>query len=135
VAELSTDLRRQVYERAKGCCEYCLLAEAEAFHAHHLDHIIPRQHGGQDSFDNLALCCVICNHFKGPNLASLDPATGLLTAFFHPRKHVWREHFILLDGFIKGRTPEGRATEKILRFNDDDRLVARQNLMRQGRYP
>jgi 5-methylcytosine-specific restriction endonuclease McrA len=33
-------LRRLVYERANGCCEYCLLPEAVSLAPHEVDHII-----------------------------------------------------------------------------------------------
>ncbi len=40
-------LRRLVYERAKGCCEYCLISDAATFTAHEIDHIIAEKHGGR----------------------------------------------------------------------------------------
>jgi len=33
----------------------------------HIEYIIPRQHGGDDQLDNLALSCPWCNRAKGPN--------------------------------------------------------------------
>ena len=39
-------LRRLVYDRAEGCCEYCRISEATAFAAHEIDHIIAQKHGG-----------------------------------------------------------------------------------------
>jgi len=39
-------LRRLIYDRAKGCCEYCRISEATAFAAHEIDHIIAEKHGG-----------------------------------------------------------------------------------------
>jgi len=30
--------------------------------------------------DNLALCCTVCNRFKGSDIASVDPDTGQVTA-------------------------------------------------------
>jgi 5-methylcytosine-specific restriction endonuclease McrA len=32
----------------------------------HIEHVIPRQHGGSDDADNLALACPDCNLRKGP---------------------------------------------------------------------
>lgn len=123
-----------IYKRAQGRCEYCLLPESEALHKHQIDHIIPRQHGGSDDDDNLALSCTTCNCYKGPNLASLDPETGELTALFHPRKQQWQEHFSLDNGSIVGLTPEGRATIFIFRFNDEARVEQRKNLTQHKRY-
>lgn len=33
-------LRKQVYERARGGCEYCLIPDKTAFAPHEIDHII-----------------------------------------------------------------------------------------------
>jgi 5-methylcytosine-specific restriction endonuclease McrA len=33
-----------------------------------LEHIVPRNHGGDDSLTNLALACASCNHAKGRRL-------------------------------------------------------------------
>ncbi|MCF7959956.1 MAG: HNH endonuclease [Pirellula sp.] len=46
-----------------------------------------------DSIDNLALACPDCNRQKGPNLATLDPATREIVLLFHPRKDEWNYHF------------------------------------------
>jgi 5-methylcytosine-specific restriction endonuclease McrA len=54
-------LRRQVYERAHGYCEYCLVPETVALSAHQVDHIIAQKHGGLSQADNLALACALCN--------------------------------------------------------------------------
>ncbi|MGV3720524.1 MAG: HNH endonuclease, partial [Actinomycetota bacterium] len=69
--------RGLVRRRVGDCCEYCLLAQdAVAIARFHIEHIIPRQHGGSDETSNLALACYHCNLHKGPNLASLDPVSG-----------------------------------------------------------
>ena len=80
-SELSTELRQRVVKRANNCCEYCLLPESALLHKHEPDHIVPRQHGGETEEDNLALACLRCNRYKGPNLGSLDPQTGRLVPF------------------------------------------------------
>jgi len=38
-----------------------------------VDHIIPEDDGGYDSFDNLVACCVVCNSSKGNRKRSLLP--------------------------------------------------------------
>lgn len=103
---LTGNLRRLVYERAGGRCEYCLLPQSAALHKHEPDHIIPRQHGGESNADNLALACFRCNRHKGPNLGSLDPNTGELVGFFNPRRHRWEEHFHIEAGAIKLEQPK-----------------------------
>jgi hypothetical protein len=103
---------------------------------HQVDHIIARQHHGSDDLDNLCLCCIRCNLKKGPNIASVDPGTGIIVALFHPRCHSWPEHFSLLqDGRLHGLTAEGRVTVQLMDMNDMSRMSLRSLLLRRGRYP
>lgn len=132
---ISAAMRQRVRERAKLQCEYCLLAEYQAFFPHEPDHIIAEKHGGPSGFENLALCCFDCNRFKGSNIASLDPETGELTPLFDPRMQKWTDHFVLNGGQIIPLTPVGRATVQTLRLNLPDRLEVRETLSRQGRNP
>ncbi|UCH26455.1 MAG: HNH endonuclease [Trueperaceae bacterium] len=131
---MSDSLRERVAERAVGRCEYCLYPESDSLIPHQLDHIVAQQHGGADREDNLALCCAVCNRYKGPNLTSIDPKTGEVTRLFHPRKHVWEVHFYLVEERIVGLTPEGRTTAFLLRVNDEERLEERKALIAVGRY-
>ena len=100
--------------------------------AFHLEHIIARQHGGEDSPDNLALACHRCNLHKGPNLTALDPKTGELTRLFHPRKDRWNGHFDFQQERIIGRTAIGRATAALLQMNTPDRIELRRQLLAAG---
>src|SRR4051794_18394911 len=43
-----------------------LLRQEQSGLAHHVEHIVARQHGGADDPDNLALACNRCNASKGP---------------------------------------------------------------------
>lgn len=91
------------------------------------------QHRGVSSAENLAFKCLPCNKRKGPNLSSLDPATGALTPLFDPRTQDWPEHFELnQDGDIAGRTPVGRATVGLLELNIADRLEERRLFIAAG---
>jgi hypothetical protein len=90
-----------------------------------VDHIIPRQHGGSDDLDNLALACIDCNLHKGPNLAGLDPDSGALTELFHPRRHKWADHFEWRGIYIVGRTAIGRTTVRVLNLNSAEQLDLR----------
>ncbi len=78
-------LRRQVYEQAKGCCEYCLISDVATFAPHEIDHIIAEKHGGGTEEENLALFCSLCNKHKGSDRASYDPETGKIVPLYHPR--------------------------------------------------
>jgi HNH endonuclease len=128
------ELKQLISQRAKERCEYCLLPQSTRLFPYHLDHIIAKQHGGTDDEGNLALCCPQCNRHKGPNIATLEPTTGNFVGFFNPRKERWDAHFRFEEGFIKGLTPEGRATETIFRFNEPVRVAERMMLMELGLY-
>lgn len=131
---ITAALRRAVRERAQGRCEYCGISDSETLLPHEPDHVIATQHGGETSLTNLAYACFQCNRFKGPNIASLDPATGALTPLFNPRVDRWNHHFRLSGASIEPLTPIGRATASLLRLNDAERVTIRGNLLNRGRY-
>ena len=132
-ARISAALRREVRERARECCEYCLIAESEAVFPHEPDHLIARKHGGRTVSENLALACYDCNRFKGSNIASIDVVTGALVRLFNPRTHRWSEHFRIEGGQIIPLTSIGRVTETILRLNLPIRVQIRKNLAANGK--
>jgi hypothetical protein len=132
---ISTALRQLVFERAEGRCEYCLLPQHVAAHKHEPDHIIPRQHDGETTADNLALACARCNRYKGYNVGSFDPKTGDLVPFYNPRLQEWSGHFRLEGAIIQPLTSAGRVTVKMLHLNDTDRVEERQRLIEVNLYP
>lgn len=131
-AYVSAALRRQVYERAHGCCEYCLVPETVTLTAHQVDHIVALKHGGLTEADNLALSCALCNKHKGSDLASLDPETGKIAPLYHPRCDRWVNHFQLAGARIVPLTPVGRATVRLLQFNQSERVAERELLIASG---
>jgi hypothetical protein len=133
-APLPARVRQEVAERAAYRCEYCGLPQTYALHAHEPDHIVPFQHGGESHPQNLALACLRCNRYKGPNVGSFDPETGALVPFFNPRTQAWTVHFAWEGATIRPLTPEGRVTAIILRLNNPDRVAERQRLMAAGLY-
>ena len=132
VTHIPGPLRREVRERAGECCEYCRIPESMTWAVHTIDHIIAEKHGGPTAADNLALACMICNSWKGSDLASIDEQTGSIEPLFHPRRDRWTDHFQLVGGRIEPRTPKGRATARLLRFNDPDRVQERELLVAAG---
>jgi hypothetical protein len=127
-------VRDFVRRRANQRCEYCHLPQAAVpFAAFHIEHVVARQHGGDDDPANLALACDRCNLHKGPNLAGIDPATGEVTILFRPRRDSWNDHFRRVDAEIVGRTPSGRATVQLLQMNSTRRLQLRAKLLALGR--
>jgi hypothetical protein len=134
VATISAALRRAVAERAQQRCEYCGIPEDATLAAHEPDHVIGEQHGGETTLANLAYACFRCNRFKGPNIATRDPQDGALMPLFNPRLEYWSTHFRLVGAEIIGLTPIGRGTGTLLRFNDEQRVLLREELLRQGRF-
>ena len=118
--------KEHVRERAGNGCEYCYLHQTDSPLASlHVEHIIPRVHGGGDELDNLALACIDCNLHKGTNLTGIDPETGLITELFHPRRQQWDDHFEWLGIYIHGKTAVGRTTIRVLNMNSEDQLALR----------
>jgi HNH endonuclease len=120
--------RDLVRQRAAFRCEYCLLGEGDSPVAHHLEHIIAKQHGGSGDPENLALACQRCNLFKGPNLTGVDPVTERIVPLFHPRRDRWSDHFTEENGIIDGLTAIGRATAKVMAMNDPRRVELRRQI-------
>jgi len=89
---------------------------------------------GKTELDNLAYACYQCNRFKGPNIATHDPQTGLLTRLFHPRADHWSDHFRLNGPVIEPLTSAGWGTVTLLRFNQERRIALRAELLLQGVY-
>lgn len=128
-------LRRLVLARAVGRCEYCLIHQDDAPDTHQLDHLIAVRHGGQTISENLACACSLCNHFKGTDFGTIDPTSGVVRLLYHPRTQTWQDHFALRGAHIVGLTPIGAATIELLHLNDDDRLLEREVLIAENRYP
>ena len=121
--------QRLVRNRAENRCEYCRLhQDAAPFLRFHIEHIQARQHIQDDSSDNLALACPDCNRHKGPNLATLDPNTREVVLLYHPRKDKLNDHFVMDGYYIRGITQIGIATEKLLKFNSDERVEMRSEI-------
>jgi len=118
--------RLEVRRRAGNRCEYCHLHQDDSPLATlHIEHIIPKIHGGDDELDNLALACIDCNLHKGTNLTGIDPQTGVITELFHPRRQNWQEHFEWIGIYVQGKTAEGRTTVRVLDMNSEDQLALR----------
>jgi hypothetical protein len=129
MAEPSPTLRDLVTPRAAGRFEYCRILQARDRLKFHLEHVMPRQHGGQSTVANLALACSRCNWHRGTNLSAIDPDSGLVSMICNPRTDAWEEHFHLKpDGTVSGRTATGRSIVRLLRMNNPSRVILRSEL-------
>ena len=123
---IGAQTRTQVRERAQNACEYCHLHQNDSpLAALHVEHVIPKSHGGSDDLDNLALACIDCNLHKGTNLTGIDPQTNQVTELFHPRRQEWNGHFELQGVYLVGKTAAGRTTLRVLNMNSDDQAALR----------
>ena len=127
-------LRAFVRERAGRRCEYCHLREEDGGRlAFQIEHIIAKQHGGSDDPGGLCYACAQCNWAKGPNLAGL--LGGKLYSLFNPRKQQWHRHFSWEHTILVGKTKTGIVTVQVLNINDPARVMLRENLLFEGRFP
>ena len=129
---MNRNLFRCVRRRAGERCEYCRLPAACYPAPFQADHVIARYHGGATESDNLALACIHCNRYKGPNIAGVDPDSGELVRLFHPRRDDWIEHFAWSGTRLSGLTAVGRATIQVLHINGPEMVELRGALAEEG---
>lgn len=55
--------RRNIFARDGNRCQYC--GKRFPTHLLSLDHVLPRSHGGQSTWDNIVCACMDCNVKKG----------------------------------------------------------------------
>jgi HNH endonuclease len=130
---INDNLRKQVEERAKSLCEYCLIPIEETYFGGEIDHIESLKHDGPTILENLALACQPCNRNKGSDLGSNSATTNILARFYNPRIDLWSEHFrVNEDADIISLTEIGEVTVRIFKFNDFERVLERQGLIELG---
>ena len=132
---MNAALEQLVWHRAEATCEYCRMTQAIHPIPFQVDHIIARQHGGPTRADNLALACVFCNGYKGPNLCGINHETRRLVRLYHPRRDRWAKHFAWAGPVLAGLTANGRATVAVLAINHPARVAARAVLIDGGVFP
>ena len=122
--DIDESARLLVIGRARRRCEYCLVLEDNAGFPHEIDHIISRKHRGSSGIGNLANACILCNRYKGTDIASIDHS-GRPIRLFDPRRDSWDEHFKLDGPIIQPLTPVGEVTARMLRLNAAERVIER----------
>jgi HNH endonuclease len=130
-------LKKEVRERAKHCCEYCLTQAQYSGESFSIEHIIPRIKGGLSVLLNLAFSCQRCNNHKYVATTAVDPASGSLVTLYNPRTDIWVEHFEWREYFteIIGISPSGRATVNRLQLNREGLVNLRRVLVDAGLHP
>jgi len=129
--------KQAVIRRAHGCCEYCRSQLRFTNQAFSVEHILPKNLGGQNVLDNLALSCQSCNNHKYTKTTGVDPLTGQIAPLYHPRQQSWTEHFAWNEDctLIIGLTPTGRATVATLQLNKPGLVNLRRILYAAGEHP
>ena len=96
--------RKNILKRDNHTCQYCGIRSVPMT----IDHIIPRQSSGEDSWYNLVAACVICNSRKG-NKTPREAQMKLMkrarkpTMILHLQKFVkqfqgtWRPYLFMQD--------------------------------------
>ncbi len=90
--------RKNIYARDNGRCQYCgiHLQPKEITY----DHVIPKSHGGNTTWENVVTCCIACNGKK----ANRTPKQANMTLRKIPKKPYW-QNFLQLTIGLK-RTPD-----------------------------
>lgn len=128
---MNRKLEALVWKRANHCCEYCHIPQEYEMLPAEIDHVIPEVHGGQTTSANLALSCFWCNRYKGPNLAGIDPQTKQHSLVPSTAAFVGF-HFRWDGAILRGKTPIGRTTLRVLKINSPLRLALREELILAG---
>ncbi|MEW5860032.1 MAG: HNH endonuclease signature motif containing protein [Cyanobacteriota bacterium] len=130
-------IKKVVSARAKDYCEYCQSPGQFATESFTVEHIKPRQAGGETILENLAWSCFGCNSHKHTKTHDIDSETGENVALYNPRQQEWIEHFCWSDDFTEviGKTPCGRATIKALCLNRRGVVNLRRLLVMAGLHP
>jgi hypothetical protein len=134
---ITEEQKRAVADRARGCCEYCWSQAQFSPDSFSVEHIVPRSRGGTSELSNLALSCQGCNNRKYINLEALDRVTGEVVSLYHPRQHLWSDHFTWTPDYllILGLSPTGRATVEKLQLNRAGVINLRRILHAFGEHP
>lgn len=76
--------RHNIFERDKNTCQYC----GKHFDRRdlNLDHVIPRDHGGPTTWENIVCSCIECNTLKGNH----TPREAHMRLIRKPKKPRWR---------------------------------------------
>ena len=83
--------RQNLFERDGFKCQYCnKIFQAQELN---LDHVIPRDRGGQTSWENVVTSCIRCNSRKGNRL----PHEAGMRLVRRPQKPRWRPFVSSID--------------------------------------
>ena len=130
-------IQKEVLDRSKGYCEYCLLPASFSPNAFNYEHIIPLSKNGLTDITNIAYSCGGCNAFKNDKTEGLDPLSMLFAPLYNPITQQWEQHFEWNEDDLQvlGISPTGRATVNILKINRENNINLRRLLKMAGLHP
>ncbi len=76
--------RHNVFERDRNTCQYCGVEFDRS--GLNLDHVLPRERGGQTTWENIVCSCIPCNTRKGNRL----PQEAGMRLVRKPKRPRWR---------------------------------------------
>ncbi len=134
---IAAALRRLVFQRSKGYCEYCRSPGRFALGSMEIEHTMPLSRGGRTVGKNLALACRGCNQNKGSQIEGIDSVSLESVQLYNPREMGWDDHFAWGQGtlLVVGKTPTGRATVAVLRLNREGVVNLRRLMIHSGEHP
>ncbi len=81
--------KKNIFKRDRGICQYC----GTTIGPMTIDHVVPRSHGGGDTWENLVCACARCNNIKDdctPHEAGMKllkkPRKPSLSSFLYSHK-------------------------------------------------
>ncbi|GAB4379150.1 MAG: HNH endonuclease [Calditrichia bacterium] len=86
--------RKNLLIRDNHTCQYC----GRKTQPLTIDHVIPKQYGGRDTWDNLVVACNVCNHRKG----NRTPEQAGMSLIRKPQKP---HYFFYLQKIIGAKDP------------------------------
>lgn len=87
--------RRNLFRRDHNRCQYCGCRPGTAELT--IDHVVPRAHGGQSSWDNCVLACVSCNRRK----ADRTPRQAHMQLLAEPKAPRWSPTMAIPVGRVR----------------------------------
>lgn len=81
--------RRNLLIRDKHVCQYC----GRRVHPLTIDHVVPKQFGGKDTWENLVIACLPCNNRKA-NRTPEQAEMKLLNRPKRPNPFFFFQHFL-----------------------------------------
>lgn len=81
--------RRNIIKRDRHQCQYCGATDKPVT----VDHVIPKERGGGDTWENLVCACVSCNAKKG-NRTPEEAGMRLLRQPRRPNHLIFIQHFV-----------------------------------------